>query len=61
MTVVLKNVDDGILQVLESLKALKKDLEIEKDKGGFENLRRFMLEDLKEPQNYAVFERLKDK
>ena len=35
MTIVLKNVDFETLQVLESLKGLKKDLEIEKgvDRG----------------------------
>lgn len=63
MTITLKNVDSATLRVIESLQALNPKLTIEKEeeKEEFLLLREKMKQNLKKPQNRAVFERLKDK
>ena len=64
MTLMLKNVDSKLLQVIESLKGLKSDLEIIKEpesKSDFESTREQLQSKLQEPEIRAVFERLKDK
>lgn len=76
MTLTLKNVDSATLQVIESLKAFRPELKIKKvskkakkvkaklnieKNDNFQYLRESMLQDLKKPENKAVFERLKDK
>ena len=64
MTLMLKNVDSKLLKVIESLKGLKSDLEIIKEpefKSDFESIREQLKLKLQEPENRAVFERLKDK
>lgn len=73
MTLTLKNVDSATLRVIKCLKAFRPELKIKKvskkDKSkikyrktdDFQHLRESMLQDLKKPENKAVFERLKDK
>lgn len=69
MTLIVENVKEEFLsafiEVAKNANARiiqqdnqKSDKDID---SSFEALRKEMLEDLKKPQNYAVFERLKDK
>lgn len=69
MTLIVENVKEEFLsafiEVAKNANARiiqqdsqKSDKDID---SSFESLRKEMLEDLKTPQNYAVFERLKDK
>ena len=64
MTLILENVDSKLLQVIESLKGLKSDLEITKkpeSKSDFESVREQLQDKLQDPEIRSVFERLKDK
>ena len=64
MTLILENVDSKLLQVIESLKDLKSDLEIIKkpeSKSDFESVREQLQSKLQAPEIRSVFERLKDK
>ena len=64
MTLILENVDSKLLQVIESLKGLKSDLEIIKEpesKSDFESVREQLKNKLQDPEIRSVFERLKDK
>lgn len=76
MTLTLKNVDSATLRVIKCLKAFRPELKIKKvskkakkvkaklsieKNDDFQYLRESMLQDLKKPENKAVFERLKDK
>ena len=76
MTLIIENADSKVLAVIKSLKALRPKLKIKKASkkqkvkktklsiektDDFQTLRESMLQDLKKPENKAVFERLKDK
>lgn len=69
MTLIVENVKEEFLSAfIEVAKnANARIIQQDNQKGdkdidsSFEALRKEMLEDLKTPQNYAVFERLKDK
>ena len=63
MTLIIENADDKILTILNTLKALKPELTIRQDnkKSDFELVSDELMRDLEKPENYAVFERLKDK
>lgn len=61
MTIILKNVKQEFLKDFQALaKKAEARLSIEKA-DDFQYLRESMLQDLKKPENKAVFERLKDK
>ena len=76
MTLIIENADSKVLAVIKSLKTFRPKLKIKKASkkqkvkktklsiektDDFQTLRESMLQDLKKPENKAVFERLKDK
>lgn len=66
MTIMLENVDSNTLRVIESLQELNKDLHIKilpkEEKDSVDNsIIEESIADFLKPENYAVFERLKDK
>ncbi|TLD83232.1 hypothetical protein LS70_005650 [Helicobacter sp. MIT 11-5569] len=63
MTLIIKDVKEEFIKDFEALaKKTESSLSIERPKNDdFEQLRKTMLQDLKKPENRAVFERLKNK
>lgn len=60
MTIILKNVKQEFLKDFKAL-AKKAEAKLSIENDDFQHLRESMLQDLKKPENKAVFERLKDK
>lgn len=63
MTIIIENVKQEFIKDFEALaKKTESNLSIKQPKNNdFQQLRESMLQDLKIPENKAVFERLKDK
>lgn len=68
MTLILENVDTNTLRVIESLQELNKNLHIKISKEAptiekteSNSIIEESIADFLKPENYAVFERLKDK
>ncbi|EAH5848494.1 hypothetical protein [Campylobacter upsaliensis] len=68
MTLILENVDTNTLRVIESLQGLNKNLHIKIsketptiEKTESDSIIEESIADFLKPENYAVFERLKDK
>lgn len=68
MTLILENVDTNTLRVIESLQGFNKDLAIKTpkempitEKPESSSIIEESIADFLKPENYAVFERLKDK
>ncbi|WP_407379041.1 hypothetical protein [Helicobacter sp.] len=68
MTLILENVDTNTLRVIESLQGFNKDLAIKTpkempitEKTESNSIIEESIADFLKPENYAVFERLKDK
>lgn len=65
MTLIIQNVKEEFLdafkEVAKNANATIIQSNSNESKSNFESLRKEMIEDLQKPENYAVFERLKDK
>lgn len=68
MTLIIQNVKEEFLGAFKEVAKNANATIIQSDYGDsnkseidFESLRKEMIEDLQKPENYAVFERLKDK
>lgn len=62
MTITLTNVREEFLpNVKEFSKSINAEFQINAEKPSFEKVRENLKTNLQKPENYAVFERLKDK
>lgn len=62
MTITLTNVKEEFLpNVKEFSKSINAEFQINAEKPSFEKVRENLKTSLQKPENYAVFERLKDK
>ena len=62
MTITLTNVKEEFLpHIKEFSKSINADFKINTEKPSFEKVRENLKVKLQKPENYAVFERLKDK